>query len=557
MTREARSTRPRLARDGGYVLALGALLIIPMTAFVAFAVDLGAWQARASEVRNAAHAAALAGVTRMPTESAAITEARAVAARNGFVHSPTGPVQVLVNPLGSAQLQVTIIDGDVDQYFSSLFVDDVTIERSATAEFIEPVPMGSPRNFIGTNALANPGLSDPENFWLSASGYCARREHGDRITPRTDANEGSSGFEGCTPQGAPPSTSALGDNPEWRDWGYLYAIEFEDKYTGDVAIEVFNPGHCDGEASNPSSDSGASTSAARDYEYTILDRDNPLDPVNSKVIWGPTTFSPSDCSSNNRWTTLDTLSAPAGGIYYLQINPVEPIDKDLAEGQNQFSIRARDTSHPASGTGWPCTIDAAEATTDAPHRTDCPQVYALTHLGVYLRNLPTNSTADFYLASIDSAHAGRRVEIELFDAAEETGGIELLDPEDNAVTFEWEVACQDGSYRSENGGNCATLTGENAPPGGYGPTIASFIDTSGSGIPDSERPWGSRNSQSTTYSDRIIRLAFTLPTDASDWYGGNSWFQLRYHPAGATGDRTTWTVRIIGDPVRLVENPAP
>jgi Flp pilus assembly protein TadG len=69
--------------DAGYVLALTTLLLLPLLAFVGFAVDLGAWHARAAQLQGVAEAAALAGVTRLPSEAAARTEVLEVAARNG------------------------------------------------------------------------------------------------------------------------------------------------------------------------------------------------------------------------------------------------------------------------------------------------------------------------------------------------------------------------------------------------------------------------------------------------------------------------------------------
>src|SRR5690606_17306949 len=77
--------RPRRLSDGGYVLALSGLLLVPLLAFTGLAVDLGAWYARAAELQRAVDAAALAGVTALPQgETPAVDMAIAVLRQNGF-----------------------------------------------------------------------------------------------------------------------------------------------------------------------------------------------------------------------------------------------------------------------------------------------------------------------------------------------------------------------------------------------------------------------------------------------------------------------------------------
>ena len=47
--------------ERGYVVALTALLLVPMLVFTAFATDVGAWYVRAQEIQRAADAAAAYG----------------------------------------------------------------------------------------------------------------------------------------------------------------------------------------------------------------------------------------------------------------------------------------------------------------------------------------------------------------------------------------------------------------------------------------------------------------------------------------------------------------
>jgi hypothetical protein len=83
------------------------------------------------------------------------------------------------------------------------------------------------------------------------------------------------------------------------------------------------------------------------------------------------------------------------------------------------------------------------------------------------------------------------------------------------------------------------------------------LDVSGT-VGATNRPWGARNEQDGRYSDRLIRLRVALPDDLRAAYGTGTWWRIRYTTCSGTGcsvgDRTTWSVSITGDPVRLVPN---
>jgi hypothetical protein len=573
---------PTPRRDGGYVVAFTALLMLPILAFVGFAVDLGSWYAQASSIQAASDAAALAGVTYLPNFTTARAEALEVASRNGFTNGVDG-VTVTVERVGNAQIRVDIHDPEIEQFFTTLFTDDVEIERGGTAEYITPVPMGSPRNYLGANTLPA-GTNADDNFWLSASGYCARREMGDRITAFSDAN--GSTFQNCT-----PPTSSTVANSEYSADGYFYVIELDDgddigseawPYT--PRVDLYDAAHCEGATSGGtnmgtdagdsgtndiSSNSGHQASGERRYRFTLRDNDS-QDPrtasILTQVTLGPTT----NCAPNGGnswvegWRALSSISGATEGKYYLQVQPLQPTDRtgtDAQEGQNQFAVRVWNTGW---GSAWSCTSEAAEAVSNAPVRLNgdgtnrCPAVYGLSHLGIYANVSSTNPV--FYLASVGNQYAGRTMQVEMFDPAEGALGIEILDPNGDPVEFEWEFGCQDGSFN--DGASCP---GENNPitPPGRGPATNDYLDvcvtptaspacTVGTG----SRPYGSRNSQNGTYSDRLVRLSFELPTLAENptWYGGDTWFKVRYTVGSSgVGDRTTWSVNVLGDPVRLVE----
>lgn len=125
-------------QESGYVIAMTALLLVPMLVLAVFAVDVGSWYTDAVRVQRAADAAALAAVVYMPVQVDAHEKALEVAAQNGFISD----VDELGNPVagGNSTLRffgdgnnVRIeIDVKGELYFSQAFLNDVDITRTAT-----------------------------------------------------------------------------------------------------------------------------------------------------------------------------------------------------------------------------------------------------------------------------------------------------------------------------------------------------------------------------------------------------------------------------------------
>ncbi len=192
--------------EEGYVLVLTALLLLPLLAVTGLAVDLGAWYARAAAIQRAADAAALAGVVYLPDMGAATTRAEAIASANGFTESADINVEVTQIGGSDAKLQVSITDNSAEQFFTGTFTSNVDITRSSTAEYVRPVPMGSPKNFLGTGDRLTG--ANRENYWLAISGGCSSKEQGDLVATKTDANYSSGANPPATPAGrrAPVAT---------------------------------------------------------------------------------------------------------------------------------------------------------------------------------------------------------------------------------------------------------------------------------------------------------------------------------------------------------------
>jgi len=210
------------------VLALTALLLLPLMAFTGFAIDLGSWAGTASRAQAAADAAALSGVVYLPDLPArAISVARETAAKNGYTDGVNG-VTVTATPNSRNELDVVIFDPNVGQYFSSVFTDPPDITRSATAEFIRPVAMGSPSAHLGQD----PELTVDPAFVLNTAGPGSTKENGDKRSTTNCTNA----HAGCTG----------GVNSDYSPDGYLYAVEVNTATSASgqpLKIEVFDPAY--------------------------------------------------------------------------------------------------------------------------------------------------------------------------------------------------------------------------------------------------------------------------------------------------------------------------
>lgn len=135
----------------GQVLVIFAFLLTILLGMAAFVVDMAWIWSNQLQVQRAADAGALAGVVHLPGdpgggESAAKAETR----KNGFEDLVDGVV-VTANPDPAFDRRMVVtVSAPVDTFFLGLFgFGEVTVSRTAKAEYVLPVPMGSPENYYG------------------------------------------------------------------------------------------------------------------------------------------------------------------------------------------------------------------------------------------------------------------------------------------------------------------------------------------------------------------------------------------------------------------------
>ena len=501
------------ADERGFVLVTATILVITLCLFAGLAVDFGSFYVRSAEIKRAADAAALAGVVWMPEFDSAEAAAIAAASRNGFVNGQNG-VSVVVQevPDDNRQLRVTISDSKVDQYFSTLVIKSQSITRGSTAEYVLPVPLGSPRNTFGTEQLL-PGTSTDEFFWAAVSGWCSGHESGDDKLSRYESYSGTSGSTQCN-NGSPESDNYDAD-------GYLYAINLPAN-SSSLKLEVYDPAYNTSFPNgNPTPDNAlASGNQSVTTIFEIYDRNpTPLDLTNLTLIDTDTFTTNQDQNANrNQWVRLYTWNNPQAGQYYLRVRTQS--GQLNSRASNGFGIRAYTAASFSS-----CTTIVG----GSGYSASCPQVHGVYDMSIYANG--ASATAQFYLAQIDPVHAGKTMRVTLFDAGEGASTLRVIDPNGSPVSFGWFTQCNPPT-----------------PPSGGCSGSGSSLNVSGTGT----QPYTGLSSTSK-YNSRYLILDIPLPANYATLYGTKRWWKVEYAAGSNPTDRTTWSVNIVGDPVHLVK----
>ena len=648
MTRRSRllsvlDGRARRRDEHGYVLALTAFVILPLMLISAMAVDFGGWYAQGSRMQKAADAAAHAGVVWLPDLSKATTVAKDTAKSNGYDDALSN-ITVTVSKLSDNEIKVVINDTAGKVYLARWVKNNVTISRQATAKFVLPVPLGSPRNFFGTGDMYT---ADREYFYAALNGTCQSKYQGD---PFAVPWISSSNNNACNTT----SRSANGDyiNPADDDQ-YEYYITVPAGRTSDILVNVWNPGGsethtfysaptndsdtvtvnnvtggatapattCTGSgsftctvrfdltakaSSAPSlSCSGSSTKTCNitfngspNTTFTITSTSGTPSrgsctssgsgsnrrytcPISVAVTQTadstPTTTCPLasnkyTCTTSSTFTpsTTSTVSDPGGSsgvpettfsLYSADTTPLDDSDNPLLSAVNCGSAAYPNPATFGSGfnggtrtimgeDGWAdlCIIPTSapsgkyiltikNSSTDnasglngysvmasytnsigtvCDGRTNsmCPKVAGKNWISIYANY--GGSTATFFLAEINREYAGKTLVITLFDPGEGGNTIEILDPSGNPQTF------------------VATDMGTDGVSPGTPLAASTLLDVTGS-----------------KYNGKYVQLSIDLPGN----YGASLtqyWWKIRYKflSSGVT-DRTTWGVRVLGNPVHL------
>ncbi len=388
--------------ERGATLVWLALTLVALIGFSAFAVDLGWVLLNRSRLQTAADSAALAGVVNLPADPAqAVDDAQLATGANGF---PVGPVTAMnTDIIASNSFQV-----DLTTSVEVLGFSTMDVARSATAEYIKPVRLGSPNNQFG-----GPG----ENFWAAINGRYTEVKQGDPYASLCiEHAENSPGCSGAT-------------NDDYREDGYYYAVEVDEGSTS-LSVDFYDGGHymdtpcgdtCGG-SSGPSDTSwrwnwpSGQRGVALEYRLYAPDT-TPHDPTDNSNLLCSNTFPVLTGSSQpgqghfNRWNGSGncTVGGPLeAGIYVLQF------PSPLYEGSSKFGIRATTANGPS------------------------PKLYGLLDMSIHVNF--DGGSATPYLAEVRPEHAGRTLVVDIWDLGDVngTGEIRFIDASGGHPECRWD-----------------------------------------------------------------------------------------------------------------------
>jgi hypothetical protein len=331
-------------------------------------------------------------------------------------------------------------------------------------------------------------------------------------------------------------TAGSGTNANYDTLNYYnYAIEMAAGSTGG-SVWIYDPGFCGGSLGTGVGDTWISGSGLVSSYYDLYDTmGTPYDLIDDLPVAGfssGTTFrhqngtDPSLGGSGGSgiagcdayhlgWYQLGTSTLAGGAtghVYRLHTNTTDPTAIN-----DQKSTQARN--------GWALFTKVTGGT--------APRIYGIGAMEMYTP-LTSPSASEFYLAQIEAAHAGKTMEIKLFDAGDTNGdaNIQILIPTATgwtATNFNYTASV--GTTKTGSGGPsaCGSLTGTNVPS----------VTTYASG--------------SSRFNGCWITIQIPIPTTYTAPQTG--WWKIRYNMTGAgTGatDITTWQVQIRGNPVHLI-----
>lgn len=410
--------------ENGAVLVWAAGSLVVLLAFAALSVDLTWLYLNSSRLQNAADSAALAGVVNLPGFlDQAQNDADAAAAANGY---PGGGVQLI--PLADNSLQVVLTTTVPTYLLRIIGFDQFTITRTSTAQYIKPVPIGSPDNCFGEAPVNPPGTNctggDP-NFWAAISGRLTNKFNGDAF---------------ATEFWDDPWSGSHFNNSQYRPAGYYYGIEVAPG-SSNLKVHIYDAGFYErGNFSYQTGDRAQDDGGGTDTHFQLYEPDTtPLDPTDNLPIAGCRFDIPSGSYAStykNRWAELcDVGGTLTPGIYVLRVWTTG----DLG-GTNQYSVHAS----VSSGSN--------------------PHVYGINDISIFT-NQP-GATGILNLAKVEQLHAGKRLELHFYDPGEDNGNayMTVKMPDGTTAQCSWFSEDENGTITgSSSSGPCRIQTSDGSP----------------------------------------------------------------------------------------------
>lgn len=495
--------------EGGYALPFIATTMILLLTISAFAVDLGWFYVNSGRLQRAVDSAALAGVVFLPHDVTNV-EAKAVdgANANGYsigtvngTNIGSGPDDMTWSELTDNKLQVSVTSS-VETFFLRLIgMDQLTLTRTATAQFIKPVPLGAPANCMGigpgvsTDGLTGSGISTAwskcssytQNFWSAINGRRTAKEHGD-------------------PYGPTCGYSCSGGNSD-HDQYYYFAVDVPENPGNWVDVFLYDAGFYDRSGFAETGDEESlsnSSSGGTHMTFDLFEPDTtPGIPENNSssvaCSLGNDTLTVNSGSSSgtyrNRWARMCRISNPTEGIYVLRVSN----GGSSIGGNNSYAL----------------LVNSDNFNTSNP-----PRVYSINEMSIFTND--SSGTATVYLAEVDPIHANKILQLTFYDPGEGAGNAQMTVLPPPGVS----------------GYSCSWVATDVWPGGGPNSGNSCTINSTVSG--------------NARYNGEWITMQIDLP--ASYTCTTDCFWKMELD-LNVSHDRTTWEAKVIGNPVALVPNP--
>src|SRR5207237_1706732 len=136
----------------GQTLVIVALSIVMLLGFTGLVTDVAWYEVNLMRIQRAADSAALAGVVYLPNNVAgAQTAAQQESSKNGFANGLNGVTVTATPEALNNRILGVVVTAPVRSWFARLFgVTQFKAPREARAEWVLPVPMGTPQKYCGT-----------------------------------------------------------------------------------------------------------------------------------------------------------------------------------------------------------------------------------------------------------------------------------------------------------------------------------------------------------------------------------------------------------------------
>jgi hypothetical protein len=450
----------------------------------------------------------------------------------------------------------------------------VDIQRTALAEYVQPVALGSPDSSFGDD----PALQVYPGFYGQIKGNYVAKSNGDRFGALcTGSGFGANCLRRCEGPASGGPTS-YPPNPEGRiqsGWGtgdayggYVYGIEIAQGSSG-LSVEIFNgplyavrknassPLPATGPESffgdihyREGSSCGDQNIEARTWFMLYGPDPTPADSTDGNELLCSIAYderiptaNPNDDTPPNSSAYLGDFGAMGWNASWLEFDEVRAAgyqnilnamwddmsnsmiadyvspgcSSSLDRGPGIYLLRVMN-EHDDTG-----EADVRYSRQGENHYTlrvnassgDQPKLFAVGDM--LIRGARNASQTEFYLTRVEEAYAGRELVIELWDVGDVSGGsgtdnFSILDGTGAVLDCDWSAT------NGNSGSGACTIVASNK-----------------------------------VYNNELITLAVEIPT-SYNCAGEECWWKLRYDYAdGYVKDTTTWTAYLSGNPLRIVE----